>query len=295
MPELPEVETIRAGLAHRVRGLRVEDIVGGGPRMFRNNPGGFDEVRYVLEGASLSGVERRGKFLWLPLVAGDSAPKDPSLVVHLGMSGQVHWQSPNTASPGLKKHEHLWVKLSDGSALSFVDQRTFGHLTASPLVLRGSRLVPELMGHIAPDPFEQDFSPSAVAARGSKSTRAVKTLLLDQEVVSGIGNIYADEALYEAQTNGRERGSDLSAVTWEKILHSAQAVMASALESGGTSFDSLYVDVEGNPGYFSRRLAVYRRSGRPCKRCGATIERTVVGGRSTHFCPRCQPAPVTPR
>lgn len=291
MPELPEVETVRSGLSQRIDGHSVVEVVGGGPRLFRKNPGGLDEVKYTLLGARLTEVQRRGKYLWLPLTGAHPAEGDPAFVIHLGMSGQVHWQSPALAKPKGTKHEHLWLQLSNGAALSFVDQRTFGHLTTSTLARSGCRLVPELITHIAPDPFDPDFSPEWVSARASTSKRAVKTLLLDQNLISGVGNIYADEALYRAGLHGKTRGCDLNKTDWERLLAASTKVMGEAIEAGGTSFDELYVDVEGNPGYFSRKLRVYGREGAACYRCGSVVERMVIGGRSTHWCPRCQPLP----
>lgn len=283
MPELPEVETVRAGLAPRIEGRSIRQVVGKSGRMFRKNPGGFKQAQLTLSAAGITGVHRRGKFMWLTL--GGEEEGDLAFVIHLGMSGQVHWQSPASAGPGQAKHEHLWVELSDRSGISFVDQRTFGHLTVSPLTRSGMRLVPELMAHIAPDPLEEDFSWETVTRRGANSQRKIKTLLLDQELVSGIGNIYADEALHMAGLAGHLPGGELSAEDWHVLLEAAKKVLLRALKAGGTSFDALYVDVEGNPGYFARSLAVYGRAGRPCRKCGTRIERVRIDGRSHYFCP----------
>lgn len=288
MPELPEVETIRRGLEDRMVGKTVRRTATGGGRLFRHNPGGSAEVESALLGATVTGVERRGKFLWLTLQQPRTG--EVGFVVHLGMSGQVHLQSRREAHPGSKRHEHMWVKLDSGEGVSFVDQRTFGHLTLSPIVQLVGRRGPKFLSHIAPDPLEDAFDVPAALAAGQKSSRRVKTLLLDQEFISGVGNIYADEALFAAGITGFARGADLSDSAWKRLLAGTAWVMGEALAAGGTSFDELYVDVDGNPGYFERSLQVYGRQGQECYKCGARVERTVIGGRSHYFCPRlCGP------
>lgn len=283
MPELPEVETIRRGLDRHASGHVVLRVVGDGSRVFRDNPGGFRSVESLIDGRRIEAFDRRGKFMWMRLEGEPAA-----LVIHLGMSGQVRFSHAAGSQPA-PAHEHLRLILDRG-ALSFVDPRTFGRLTVSPLEQQGGREVPMALAHIAMDPLEPGWDPASVADRARRSRRLVKTMLLDQELVSGIGNIYADEALFRAGVPGVLRGEDLSAEQWITLVAAAGAAMREATEVGGTSFDALYVDALGNPGYFSRELAVYGREGQACIRCGATIERRVLNGRSHFFCPRCQHA-----
>ncbi len=284
LPELPEVETIRQGLAKRVVNHRIEQVLGTGSRLVRNNPQGMADLHAHLGGARVAAVSRRGKFMWMEFEESDFA-----LVIHLGMSGQVRVRRRLPAEPG--RHEHVRLLLDDGTAVSFVDPRTFGHLTISRLHedVTG-RHVPETMRAVAPDPFE-DVPREIFTSALAKTRRHVKTALLDQSVVSGIGNIYADEALFRARFHGTVRSADLAQEDAATVIDAARLVMGRALQVGGTSFDALYVDTEGNPGYFERSLRVYGRVGRPCRDCGTTIAREVVGGRSHFFCPQCQPVP----
>ena len=288
MPELPEVETIRAGLAKRVAGRVIEKAEGGGGRLTRNNPGGVAQVRQSLTGATVIRIERRGKFMWWVL----DGP-DESLVVHLGMSGQVRTSSPKRQTD-LHKHEHLRLTLDDGTLVHFVDPRMFGHLTLSPLETdKRGRQIPKVASHIAPDLLEFDAESDLLelASTVASRHRMIKPMLLDQSVVSGIGNIYADEGLHAAKVHGTQVGSEITEETALAVIRACGAVMTRAMQVGGTSFDSLYVDVEGNPGYFARQLSVYHREDRPCPRCGDTIRRSVIQGRAHYSCPSCQSAP----
>ena len=283
MPELPEVETVRRGLAERAVGRRVHKVMGEGGRLARHNPRGVEDLRAHLSGATITGAERRGKWLWLHL-----DHSNLSLVVHLGMSGQARI-STSGGTP-LAKHEHLRLIFEDGTHVSFVDPRTFGHLTISPLTHdRTGRLIPAAATALAPDPLEE-VAASVWTEPMLRTRRAIKTALLDQNVISGIGNIYADEALFRARIPGRTPGRDLGEKRALGLIDVVRAVMLEALDAGGTSFDSLYVDVEGNPGYFSRSLQVYGREGEPCLECGGTIRREVLTGRSHFHCPTCQAA-----
>lgn len=281
MPELPEVETIRRGLVDHLRGQTIEAVEGEGGRLVRHNPGGIADVETALTGAQVSDIERRGKYMWLRL-----AERDYALVVHLGMSGQVRVSA--RAPRELAPHEHVRLTLRSGRLVRFVDPRTFGHLTVSPLSVDPlGRTIPAAASRLAPDPLED--APATTWTEPIRRTRrAIKTVLLDQAVISGIGNIYADEALFRAGISGHQPGASLSADTATSVVDAAREVMTAALAQGGTSFDSLYVDTEGNPGYFSRRLQVYKRAGKPCPRCGHQIERVVIAGRSHFFCPKCQ-------
>ncbi len=294
MPELPEVETIRRGLNSRIVGRRIEQVYGLGGRLVRNNPGGIEQVSSALAGASILGVERRGKFMWWVL----DGPAD-SFVVHLGMSGQVRTTTPDGDVPRPPaRHEHLRLLLDNGELISFVDPRMFGQLTVSDLSRDASgRMVPTAVHHIAPDPLEleSDEQVTVLARLLHGKDRSVKTMLLDQGLVSGIGNIYADEGLFLAGLHGERAGSKVPVKVLREVLDGCRVVMEQAVEVGGTSFDALYVDVEGNPGYFERQLHVYGREGAACRVCGTEIQRLTVQGRSHFFCPACQRRPRNPR
>ncbi|HQR78749.1 MAG TPA: bifunctional DNA-formamidopyrimidine glycosylase/DNA-(apurinic or apyrimidinic site) lyase [Actinomycetota bacterium] len=272
MPELPEVEVVRRGLQDWTPGRRVRDVEVLHPRAVRRHPGTVRDFENAVRGRDLTSVERRGKFLWWPLT-------DVALVGHLGMSGQFRV----AARPG----PHTRIRFDLGVPLLFDDQRTFGGMWIEPVV--DGR--PESLHHIAPDPFSEDFDRRAVVRRIRSSTAAIKSLLLDQRVVSGIGNIYADEALWQARVHWRTPGSALSARKAGFLIDAAGEVMRRALAAGGTSFDELYVDVAGDSGYFQRELMAYGREGMPCPRCGQSLVREPFAGRSSHRCPRCQRMP----
>ena len=298
MPELPEVEVVRRGLAAHVLDHQVHAVEVRHPRAVRRQAQGSSYFESVLTGRTLTGTGRRGKFLWL-------VTDDPDLVLaaHLGMSGQFRVDSASGGhavdiggeggDPVSAPHRHARAHFDLGERqLWFLDQRTFGWLAACPVVAdpRGVP-VPDLVREIAADPTDQDFDVRAVA-RSMRSHRVeVKRLLLAQTLVSGIGNIYADEALWAAGVHPRRRADRLSVATLVDILERATAVMAASLAEGGTSFDSLYVNVNGESGYYGRGLAVYGRAGLPCPRCGAPILRERFMNRSSHFCPACQRPP----
>ena len=283
MPELPEVETVRRGLEQHATGRTVVEVSFGHPRALRRQAGGRREFRARLRGRELGVPQRRGKYLWLPLDDGSA------LVAHLGMSGQFRI-GPLADAPADDPPTHVGVglHLSDGSDLWFCDQRTFGWVVLDDLDDRG---LPAAARHIAPDPFEAAYDRNAVVGRLRRRRTEVKRALLDQTLVSGIGNIYADESLWRARLHGRRRTDALTRGQAEAVLDSARAVMAEALTAGGTSFDALYVDVNGESGWFDRSLAAYGQEGRPCPRCAATIRRESFTNRSSWFCPVCQPAP----
>ena len=290
MPELPEVETIRRGLAEHLPGRTIVSFEGAGGRLPRNNPGGLAGLRDGLVGAQIRSVQRRGKFIWLVLEGG---PAD-SLVVHLGMTGQV--RTATRPRKELGRHEHVRLRLDDGRAVRFVDSRMFGHLTLSELREDATgRVVPALAAHIAPDLIELTTQRelTTLAETMRRRRRAVKSLLLDQGLTSGIGNIYADEGLHRAGIHGATRGAELPAGEIRELLSKTRDVMGRAVKAGGTSFDATYVDVDGNPGAFERELRVYGKRGRPCRECSTPIVREVVGGRSHFHCPACQVRPET--
>jgi len=279
---------VRRGLEAHVVGRRIERVEVLHPRPVRRHLPGADHFADSLTGRLLAGANRRGKYLWLPLDSGDA------LLAHLGMSGQLLVQPASVPD-----ERHLRVRFtlsgpdSDQEAggqnlqLRFVDQRMFGGLSLS---VGGAELPPEV-AHIARDPmdplFDEPLFVTAVRRRGS----GIKRILLDQTVVSGVGNIYADEALWRAQLHGERQGTRLRRTDVSRLLSAVREVMTAALREGGTSFDALYVNVNGESGYFDRSLHVYGQAGRPCDRCGTPIRRVAFMNRSSYFCPRCQPAP----
>jgi formamidopyrimidine-DNA glycosylase len=282
VPELPEVETVRRGLDRWVTGRTIAAVQVFHPRAVRRHGPGPDHFAGLLTGRTITGVRRRGKFLWLPL------DDDAALFGHLGMSGQLLVR-PDAAPDEV----HLRVRLSfadGGPQLRFVDQRTFGGLAVSP---GGARLPAEL-AHIARDPMDESFVDEEFVAALRRKRTGVKRALLDQTLVSGIGNIYADEALWRAGLHWARPTATLSRPATRALLARVREVLAEAIAAGGTSFDALYVNVNGQSGYFDRALAVYGRAGKPCPRCGTPIRRDAFMNRSAFSCPRCQPRPRRP-
>ncbi|UTM38863.1 bifunctional DNA-formamidopyrimidine glycosylase/DNA-(apurinic or apyrimidinic site) lyase [Rhodococcus pyridinivorans] len=287
MPELPEVEVVRRGLDAHVVGATVDSVEVLHPRAVRRHEPGPRDLALQVTGQKVASVERRGKYMWLVL-----EPADLALVVHLGMSGQMLVQPPTVPD---EKHLRIRAVLDNGADLRFVDQRTFGGWTLAPLVeVDGDRL-PLPVAHIARDPMDPRFDPDAVVAVLRTKHTEIKRALLDQTVVSGIGNIYADEALWRARIHGNRPTDALSRPKLRSALDAATEVMAEALGQGGTSFDALYVNVNGESGYFERSLNVYGRENEPCRRCGAPIRREKFMNRSSYSCPKCQPRPRTTR
>lgn len=274
---------VRRGLAEHVVGRVVESVAITHPRSVRRHLEGAADLAARLTGLTVESAERRGKFLWLTF-----DDREAALVVHLGMSGQMLIQP---ADAPLEKHAHIRATFGDGTQLRFVDQRTFGGWALAPLVEVDGTLVPEPVAHIARDPLDPRFDVESVVAviRGKRSE--IKRVLLDQGVVSGIGNIYADEALWRARLHGTRIAAGLSRPAVRALLADVRAVMGEALAAGGTSFDALYVNINGQSGYFERSLAVYGREDEPCRRCGAPIVRERFMNRSSYSCPRCQPKP----
>lgn len=279
MPELPEVEVVRRGLEDHAVGRTFGAVEVLHPRAARGNA---EDLGEVLPGLKVTGTDRRGKFLWLTLSDG------AALVVHLRMSGQMRVGTPGAVT---SPHARIRASLSE-LELTFVDQRTFGSWQYVPLVTDpfapSGRRIPATVTHVAPDPFEEGFDAVQVARALRRRKSAVKTVLLDQGLVSGIGSIYADEAMWAAGVKPTRRAASLRQRDAVRLVEESREVMASALEQGGTSFDSLYVNVNGASGYFSRSLNAYGRAGQPCHACGTLMRRVVVGGRSSHYCPACQ-------
>lgn len=353
MPELPEVETVRAGIADHslgrpVRAVRVVDA-----RSLRRHLPGPAHFEAALTGRTLRGAYRRGKYLWLTLSEADGTLADEALVVHLGMSGQLlvrdelggdsDSDSGNDAEARAAFDEqprHLRVALelgpagatsaagatrgaastnrtSTGQRLLFVDQRIFGGMFLSPLVpdipaavvvnevapdemgqseVPERFLVPEAVKHIARDPLDEFFDPAAVRRKFLRTSSGIKKVLLDQSVISGVGNIYADEALWRARLHYAKPARTLSVAQTRELLEAVTDVLRESLAAGGTSFDALYVNVLGESGYFERSLNAYGRAGEPCHRCAeagrtSLIVREPFQNRSSYRCPHCQRAP----
>jgi formamidopyrimidine-DNA glycosylase len=281
MPELPEVEVVRRGLQAHVMGRTITAVRVHHPRAVRRHEAGPADLTARLLEAKITGTDRRGKYLWLTLDDGDFA-----LVVHLGMSGQMLLGTVPNAG-----HLRIAAVLDDGTTLSFVDQRTFGGWQLADLVNVDGSVVPEPVAHLARDPLDPRFDIDTVVNVLRRKHSEIKRQLLDQTVASGIGNIYADEALWRAKVNGARIADTLTRRRLADVLQAAAEVMRDALAQGGTSFDSLYVNVNGQSGYFDRSLNVYGREGESCRRCGAVIRREKFMNRSSYYCPRCQPRP----
>ena len=283
MPELPEVEVVRRGLERGVTGRTVERVEVSHPRAVRRHVAGAEDFRALLEGRTFGAAQRRGKYLWLPLDSGDA------LTGHLGMSGQLLVQPPEAPD---QVHLRLRFTFTDGgSQLRFVDQRTFGGLA----VVAGGAALPGTIAHIARDPLDGQFDDEAFVAGLRRRHSGVKRALLDQTLVSGIGNIYADEALWRARMHGGRPTELVTRPKARELLAHVRDVLGEAVQQGGTSFDALYVSVNGVSGRFQRSLNAYGREGEPCARCGTPIRREAFMGRSSFSCPRCQPRPRSPR
>ena len=280
MPELPEVEVVRRGLADHVVGRRLAEVELRGHRVARRHVAGPVDLADRLTGRRIAAARRRGKYLWLDL------EEALGLVVHLGMSGQLLVEAGDAPD---EKHLHARFRFADdGPELRFVDQRTFGGLALADLDEDG---VPTSIAYIARDLLDPDFDRAAVIRAVKARDSAIKRVLLDQRVASGIGNIYADEALWRAGVHGERVAQSLSKPLIGTVLDHASDVLREALDQGGTSFDALYVNVNGASGYFDRSLAAYGQEGRPCRRCGTLIRREHFMNRSSFSCPRCQPRP----
>jgi formamidopyrimidine-DNA glycosylase len=279
MPELPEVETVRQGLSQWVAGRTFGAVEVFHPRSVRRHVAGGDDFAAVVRGRTVTAVNRRGKYLWLSLDSGDA------IVGHLGMSGQMLLLDA-AAPPG--PHLRIRFTFTDGGPeLRFVDQRTFGGLALSV----GGAALPDEIAHIARDPFDPLFEAETFVAALRARRTTVKRALLDQSLISGVGNIYADESLWRARLHGQRPAGGLTRPAARTLLGHVTDVMREALREGGTSFDALYVNVNGESGYFERSLAVYGREGLSCHRCGAAIRREPFMNRSSYSCPRCQPPP----
>ncbi|MFE9451143.1 bifunctional DNA-formamidopyrimidine glycosylase/DNA-(apurinic or apyrimidinic site) lyase [Streptomyces sp. NPDC006739] len=290
MPELPEVEVVRRGLERWVAHRAVAEVEVLHPRAVRRHLAGADDFAHRLKGHRVGVPSRRGKYLWLPL-----EDTDQSVLAHLGMSGQLLVQ-PHEAPD--EKHLRIRVRFGDtltsaaaaagGTELRFVDQRTFGGLSLHDNTPDG---LPDVIAHIARDPLDPLFDEEAFHQALRRKRTTIKRALLDQSLISGVGNIYADEALWRARVHYERPTAGFTRPHTAELLGHVRDVMNEALAVGGTSFDSLYVNVNGESGYFDRSLDAYGREGLPCKRCATPMRRRPWMNRSSYFCPKCQRAP----
>jgi formamidopyrimidine-DNA glycosylase len=305
MPELPEVETVRAGLAEVVAGAKVTKIKVHDVRSLKRHPASSGDFVETLTGRTIQAAVRRGKFLWLPLNRKKNEPQ-LALIGHLGMSGQMLLRTPGFTEDALTRVT-IYLKAHDGEKyeLRFVDQRIFGSLaidvmqptedgfhggysgletSAEPWV----NMIPNQVSHISRDPLDPVFSVDDVLLKFKKKNSGIKRVLLDQGVLSGIGNIYADESLWLAKIHYDQPAASLSKPKAKELLEHVRVVLANACEAGGTSFDEQYKNINGESGYFSISLNAYGLTGLPCKRCGRAIKRENWMNRGSHFCPSCQ-------
>ena len=304
MPELPEVEVVRRGLEPHLVGRRIHGVEVLDARAIRRHSLGATHLAHALENQRITHVVRRGKFLWLTF-----ANSDDALVMHLGMSGQLRvygrdrpMSGPTITSEGPashpRRHERVRIHMDQGLELSFLDQRLFGGIHLSPCEAtpdgkaagQGSdaAMIPRAVAHIARDVLDPHFERDAFIHTARQRSVAIKTLILNQGVVSGIGNIYADEALFATRLHYARESRRLSPRALSSLIDNTRSVMERALLVGGTSFDALYVNVDGRSGYFARSLHVYGREGEPCPRCGRAIRRHAFSGRSSFLCTSCQ-------
>ncbi|MEV3873834.1 bifunctional DNA-formamidopyrimidine glycosylase/DNA-(apurinic or apyrimidinic site) lyase [Streptomyces sp. NPDC049906] len=289
MPELPEVEVVRRGLARWVAERTVAEVEVRHPRAVRRHLAGAEDFARRLVGERIGVPQRRGKYLWLPLHGPEPTDSDTAVLAHLGMSGQLLVQ-PHAAPD--EKHLRLRVRFADptDTELRFVDQRTFGGLSLHDTTADG---LPDVIAHIARDPLDPLFDDAAFRTALRRRRTTVKRALLDQSLISGVGNIYADEALWRTKLHYDRSTATLTAPRTTELLGHVRDVMNAALAVGGTSFDSLYVNVNGESGYFDRSLDAYGREGLPCRRCGTPVARRAWMNRSSYYCPRCQRPPRT--
>ena len=302
MPELPEVEVVRAGVAPAVSGAAVSSVTVFDERSLRRHPGPSEDFVERLVGARFVGASRRGKFLWLPIAAaggtggpggtgGTGRASEEALVVHLGMSGQVLLRDRSTDDRLTRIRLDIEHPDHGPLRLNFVDQRIFGSMAIDPLVATADvplEHVPAQVAHIARDPLDPRFDDARFFGALRRRKSGIKRALLDQTLVSGIGNIYADESLWAARVHHDQPASSLSGPRARTLLAEVRLVLARALAEGGTSFDAQYVNVNGASGYFSHSLNAYGQQGRECPRCGRPIVRVSFMNRGSHLCPFCQ-------
>lgn len=299
MPELPEVETVRSGLAKTMLNATLTGVIVHDDRSLKRHLSGPGDFRSKLVGKRVFDVVRRGKFLWLPL--GDEA-----LVGHLGMSGQLLVRERGYRQDPLNRVTiEFESKKGKAYELRFVDQRIFGSLLIDELIatedgLAGGfsavgnkkmpwqNLIPRSAHHIARDPLDELFDQERVVAKMQKRQSGIKRVLLDQNLISGVGNIYADESLWLARLHFDRIAAEISKAKLHALLESVREVLSKAVAKGGTSFDTQYKNVNGESGYFSQELFAYGQQDLPCARCLTPIRRVSWANRGSHFCPRCQ-------
>lgn len=305
MPELPEVETVRAGLSGAVAGARVTEVHIHDVRSLKRHPASSGEFTQTLTGRTILAAVRRGKFLWFPLSRKKGEPQ-LALIGHLGMSGQILLRTPGFQEDPLTRIT-IFIKSASGDKyeVRFVDQRIFGSLAIDVMepTLDGFQggycgegnsnedwfnMVPNQVAHISRDPLDSNFDVEKVLKVFKKKQSGIKRVLLDQGVLSGIGNIYADESLWLAKIHYDQPASSLTKPKAKELLNHVQVVLSNACEAGGTSFDEQYKNVNGESGYFSVSLNAYGCTGLPCKRCEKPIKRDSWMNRGSHFCPSCQ-------
>ena len=288
MPELPEVEVVRLGLVPAVTGAVIESVEVFDERSLARHDGDSAMFEAALAGRVMQAPRRRGKFLWVPLASTATAQAE-ALVVHLGMSGQVLIREVG-AAPDRHVRIRFVVLAADGREyeIRFADQRIFGGMAVRPVDDDG---VPDQVQHIALDPLDARFDAEEIVRRLRRRRQSVKAALLDQQLLSGIGNIYADEALWRARLHYLTPGQRLSRPRALELIGHVQDVLEKALAEGGTSFDAMYVNVNGQSGYFSHSLNAYGQQGKPCDRCATLLVREQWSNRSSHRCPRCQRRP----
>jgi formamidopyrimidine-DNA glycosylase len=279
MPELPEVETVRVGLDKWVVGRRIADVEVFGDRTLRRHAAGEQDFVERLRGRRVVAAKRRGKYLWLPLDDGTS------LLAHLGMSGQ--FLAMEQDAPPSRHLRARWRFEDGGLELRFCDQRTFGGLALADEGVTEDG-VPTVLAHVAPDPLEPAFDAARFTTALRRRHTGVKRAILDQTLISGIGNIYADEALWRARLHFERPTDRMRPADVARLLAAVDDVLQAAIAAGGTSFDALYVAVNGQSGWFDRSLEVYGQEGRPCSRCGTAIVRVSFTNRSSYLCPKCQ-------
>jgi formamidopyrimidine-DNA glycosylase len=299
VPELPEVEVVRAGLAPAVTGATILGVEVFEQRSLRRHDPITGLFEALVTGKVMATPVRRGKFLWIPLMGTAQA-----IVAHLGMSGQILLREPGSVESGLLRIR-LHIETAAGPAgsarelwVNFVDQRIFGSMAVDTLVATAdgapgglgtdAPLIPTQVAHIARDPLDPAFDDARFASALSRKNTGIKRALLDQTLISGIGNIYADEALWAAKMHYAQPANSLSRARIRTLLAEVRLVLTKALAEGGTSFDAQYVNVNGASGYFSHSLNVYGQQGKPCPRCGTIIVREQFMNRSSHLCPHCQ-------
>lgn len=287
MPELPEVEVVRAGLEPAFVGARIDRVEIFDHRSLKRHDARRGDFSGLLKGRTVVSAQRRGKFMWFPLDSGDA------LVTHLGMSGQVLLRKPDAEPDRHLRIRYAITHPTHGHlSVCFVDQRIFGSMAVDELVEQrlsgGVVVVPSQAAHIALDPLDANFDDEMFITRLRKKSTGVKRALLDQTLISGVGNIYADESLWAAKIYGEKSADSLSKPKARELLAEVRTVLNRALAEGGTSFDEQYVNVNGESGYFSHSLNAYGQQGTPCARCGTPIRRVTFMNRGSHFCPRCQ-------